>query len=199
MRTGESTKDRILAAAIDVIEQHGEAAVRVVEVAHAAGVTQGMVNYHFRTRTKLVIEAQRQRFLASFADDVDSALAAVATVDSRDDVVRIAAGLTRAILDPTRYAARRSRLNALGYAAGSSQLWSTLSADHTEYVDGFTAVFADIQQRGFLRADLDPRAIATMVVAYSFGLVLVPLDQRPPTPTALAAVIDRFIASVLSD
>lgn len=183
---------------MDVIEQHGEAAVRVVDVANAAGVTQGMVNYHFRTRDLLVLEAQRQRYIASFADDVDAALVAIGSVTSRDEAVRVAAQLTRGILDPARERPRRSRLNALGYAAGSATLWSALSETHTQYVDGFTSVFAELQRRGFIDEHLDPRAIATMVVGYTFGLVLVQLDQRPPTSEALAAVIDRFVAGVFA-
>jgi len=45
-----SSRQRILEATIEAIDRGGETSVRIIEVSEAAGVTQGLVTYHFRTR-----------------------------------------------------------------------------------------------------------------------------------------------------
>lgn len=49
-----SNRSRILAAAVDVVEQRGVAAVTFDSVAEAAGLTRGGVTYHFPSREELV-------------------------------------------------------------------------------------------------------------------------------------------------
>lgn len=190
---GETTRQRILDAAVAAIDAMGEPGVRVVDVAAEAGVTQAMVNYYYRSRDALVVEAQHVRFRASLADDITVAKAALPQLTDVHGVKQLASWLTAAVLDASRDAQRRTRLNALGYAAGSPMLWGRLAEVYTEEVDAYADVFGELQTRGLLRDDLAPRAMAAMTAAYAFGLVLNGLDHRAPSSDELAAVIERFL------
>jgi TetR/AcrR family transcriptional regulator, regulator of cefoperazone and chloramphenicol sensitivity len=55
-----STRQKILLAAIDIIEKKGLHAATVRAVAEAAGVNLASINYHFRTKGKLLEEVQRK-------------------------------------------------------------------------------------------------------------------------------------------
>ncbi|MFM7253316.1 MAG: TetR family transcriptional regulator [Ilumatobacteraceae bacterium] len=67
----DDTRRRILDEAIEVIAAVGEDKLRVADVARRAGVTQGMVTYHFITRHNLVVEAQLERYAATMRSDAE--------------------------------------------------------------------------------------------------------------------------------
>jgi AcrR family transcriptional regulator len=71
MTDDHKVRERILQSAIAIIDDSGEASLRVVAVAKNAGVTQGMIKYYFQTRDNLVSEAQISRFLSTAAEDVE--------------------------------------------------------------------------------------------------------------------------------
>ncbi|WP_405997394.1 TetR/AcrR family transcriptional regulator [Streptomyces sp. NBC_00829] len=50
-------RDLLLGAAVEQIEEHGVAAVRIADVASALGVSNALVLYHFSTKEKLVAAA----------------------------------------------------------------------------------------------------------------------------------------------
>jgi AcrR family transcriptional regulator len=56
-RRVEVRREEILQSAISEVERVGLAAVRVSDVAHALGVSTGLVFYHFGTKDELVAEA----------------------------------------------------------------------------------------------------------------------------------------------
>ena len=197
--TGEDTRQRILEATIEVIEHHGEPAVRVTDVAHRAGVTQGMVTYHFGTRTNLVTEAQRTRYISAMVDDIEVSVAALDDATTVDGLMALGRAMTATILSPERVARRRSRLNALGYAAGDPATWATFRSSTTELVDRWAAFVQMVADRGLLRRGVEPRAAATMITAYTLGLVLAELDERAPSTADLAEVINGFARSLLAD
>ena len=191
------TRERILAEAIKVIDAMGEPSVRVAKVARAAGVTQGMVTYHFETRERLIAEAHARRFGATMNTDNATALDAVATVASLDDIRKVAAAMTSTILTADRIAGRRVRAEAIGYAMANEELRAAITLEHTRLIDEFTEVFAVVASKGWLKPGLEPRAVATMASAYTFGLVLTEFDERAPKASDLQAVIETFLTSVL--
>jgi AcrR family transcriptional regulator len=129
------TRERILAEAIKVIDEHGEPSVRVAKVAKAAGVTQGMVTYHFETRERLIAEAHARRFGATMNADNEVAAAAVAKVSTPDEVRAVASKMTTSILTAGRAASRRVRVADIGYAISNHDLHQSISAEHTRLVD----------------------------------------------------------------
>lgn len=54
---------RIIDAAARLFGKEGFQAASMLEVARAAGVSKGLVHYHFRSKEHLLIEAQRATFL----------------------------------------------------------------------------------------------------------------------------------------
>lgn len=194
--SADDTRRRILDAAIEVISTKGEAAVRVVDVAKRAGVTQGMVTYHFGTRTNLVIEAQTERFRGTLLDDARLIATGLETASGLEAVMAIGRQMTELMLSEERNVQRRSRLNALGYVAGHSDAWGSLRASATESADAMEANFAKIAAMGHLRPGVTPRAAATMASAFSFGLVQSLFDDKRPSNDELAEVMIGFIRSL---
>jgi AcrR family transcriptional regulator len=96
-----ATADRLLEAAIGAIDTGGEAAVRVQEVADAAGVQIPILYRQFGSRDGLIQAAQVERLsrtLGREMDDLASAMDAVATAEE-----------FRALIDAVMEASQRGR------------------------------------------------------------------------------------------
>lgn len=197
--SGYSTRERILNAAVETINATGEESLRVVEVANMAGVTQGMVTYHFRTRSQLVTEAHLRRYGDAMADDVSAAAAGAGASTTRKQLEQLIASLTTALLDPARMPARLARAGVIAYSANAPELAAHVQQAHTTLIDELALVVTRAQSAGLARSDLSPRAVATMIASYSFGLVLSQFDEHPPSNDELTTVINTMVFSILLD
>ena len=89
-------------------------------------------------------------------------------------------------------------LSALSYSLSDDELHAAMRSEYTVTVDRFEGVFDTGKSRGFIRSDLDSRAIATMVMSYSFGLVISDFDVHAPSDMALTSVILAFVEGLLA-
>ena len=192
-----SSRQRILEATIAAIDKGGETAVRIIEVAEAAGVTQGLVTYHFRTRDQLIAEANTARFVATLNEDLGTMTQALQNMQTREDFIVLAQQLTKLLLTSGRADARRRRLNALGFAIQSPFAFDAIQETQTQIVDGLTGLIALAQERGVARTDLNARAMATVVLSYAFGLVLTEFDANPPDEKDLYNAVLAFVSSLI--
>lgn len=198
MPTSDATRERILLEAIRAIDEGGDRGVRVARVAQAAGVTQGMVTYHFETRDRLIAAAHARRIGQAITDDVSDALTLVSQAISTEEFISGVGELTSALLAPERRAERQKRLSALAYALSDDELLAAVRSEFTATAGSFEHVIEIAKERGFVREDLESRAIVTMVMAYSFGLVLASFDDQPVADEALSSVISAFVDGVIA-
>ena len=198
MTTSEATRERILVETIKALDEGGDRNVRVARVAQAAGVTQGMVTYHFETRDRLLAEAHARRIGKTIHDDVSTALEVAIRAMSIEEFVSGMNQLTAAVLSPERRNDRKKRLSALSYSLSDDELFAAMRSEYTLTVGFFENVVDTAKLRGFVSSDFDSRAIATMVLGYTFGLVLTTFDEQHASDEALASVISAFIAGLLT-
>jgi AcrR family transcriptional regulator len=72
--TRVKTKEKILNAALEVLLQEGFPALTQTRVAEAAGIRQGLLTYHFPTRSDLlmaVVDESKSR-MGAFREDIDN-------------------------------------------------------------------------------------------------------------------------------
>jgi AcrR family transcriptional regulator len=188
-------RERILRAAVDIIAAEGEAALRLADVAAAAGVALSLTTHYFRTRDHLVAEALAERFAGLVRDD----LRRIARLVREGDGGAFREGLTRLtadVLDRRRATQRLARIAAVGGAHGRPDLAQRLGEETAALLDELAVVIRAAQESGLVRADLDPRALATFLQAYSLGMVVADLDARPSDRADVQAVIDVFMGCV---
>jgi len=191
-------RDRIIAAALRSVDEGGEASVRVSSVAREAGVTQGMISYYFGGREGLIREVQRIRYTRSVTDDTEFLDHVMRSVTSVEQLRLVLAELTRSVVSGHRASNRAVRIMTLGAASSRPELADVLAESQTALVDAVEEIIRIGQARNLVRTDLDARAIAVFVQAYSMGLIVADLDRRRPSDAELAAVIDEFTLSILA-
>jgi AcrR family transcriptional regulator len=192
------TRNRVLAVALEQLEAGGEAAVRIDEIRDRSGVSIGSIYHHFGDREGVIAAAQLRRF-ARFAEVDVRALADV--VEQSADVEEFRSNVRRLTLDSrsqVRTDRRWGRIGVLASTIGRDDLRADIEQILTRLTDGFAAHVAQGQARGFFRSDLDARAIAAFVEAYSLGFVLNDVDARGVDETmwqqVVWTVLDALIA-----
>jgi AcrR family transcriptional regulator len=192
-------RQRLLDAAVRLLETHGEAALRMTAIAEEAGVAVALITHHFGSRDGLVVAAQQARVVGDAVSDLAVIDAIVSGVTSREELRERLAGLTSVLVSGRREATRLSRIAALASAHGRPEAEAALGATIGELLDGFAALIARGQERGLIRTDVDARSLATFINAYALGLVVADLDPHRADADALRDVIGRAFDVFLTD
>ncbi len=118
---------------------------------------------------------------------------------TRTQFIEGIAKLTRDVVGRARRDARLDRAAMLGAAHGRPEYREALGPIVAGLIDGLTHAVSHAQAAGYVQKDLDPRAVATFIQAYAFGIVLSDLDERRVPESALAEVIERALAGILTE
>lgn len=98
---GESTRERILRAALRVIGEHGVAGVTNRQIAREAEVSLGSITYHFETQHELL----RESMLLFVREETERLTALAAGAGRQDDPVSLeaAAALVEQVAESTTF------------------------------------------------------------------------------------------------
>lgn len=191
------TEQKILDETIRIIDERGEAGVRIQDIQMAVGVTAPSIYHFFGNREGLVREAQAARLYRSFSqmDNVLDGL--LVDVGSREEMREALVAYNSIVFDPVRAPERRWRVSAIGSVEGRPEL-STLFAEVIEsYVAERSARLAILQERGYIDPNLDLEAFIYWMMALLFGRILVELGDSPQPQPAWDAIAQKAVAAVL--
>jgi len=174
-----STRERVLDVVADLLEAGGEAAVRIDEVRDGAGVSIGSIYHHFGDRDGLIVSAQVRLFSRYTEAEIVALSDIVQRAEDGRAFRRAVRTLTLQTSSGLRVAERWIRIGVLASTVGRVELRDEIRHLQTTLMDAFQAHVAQGQARGFFRSDLDARAIAQFVEAYSLGRALNEVDERP--------------------
>jgi AcrR family transcriptional regulator len=191
------TRNRVLAVALDQLESGGEAAVRIDEIRDRSGVSIGSIYHHFGDREGVIAAAQLRRF-ARFAESEIAVLSDIVVRSADVDEFRTAVRrLTLDARSAARTERRWGRIGVLASTIGRDDLRADIMQVQTRLTDGFAAHVAQGQARGFFRSDLDARAIAAFVEAYSLGFSLNDIDARGVDEAAWESVVWAMLDALI--
>lgn len=185
-----STRDRILALAIEALDNGGEASIRVKQIADDAGVSVTSLYHFFGSREGLVEEALVARFNDGFKTGRDSAREAALTAETAADFAKTLENVVRVAFGPEFTEARRRRINVAGAALSRPALLAKINDAQREWLTDLTNGLAIAQQRGFIRSDVNVRTAATWHLITSNGLTSIEGDS---TGADIAAWLDMYI------
>ncbi len=172
-----STRDRIAAAALELLGTEGARSLTHRRVDERAGLPEGSTSNHFRTRAALLAGAADAIVAAELPGVLELRAA------SPDELVEVVAALIEAVTGPARTITTARHVLFLE-AAHDPALQAQLSASRSGYV---AATEAAMEALGAL----DPQAAAEAVMGLSEGLILHRIarhDASDPRP-AIAVVV----------
>ena len=175
MASVESTRSRILNAAIEMMDTGGESSVRLGAIAEALGIKEPSIYHHFTNRTELVNAAYVEWYWQSLKTDIPVE-AMMALVDTQEDYVRAFRKTMEWSYRPDRHHARAIRLSVLGAAQRNPELADAVNEINKKFLATVADSVLFAQQKGWLRADLDPMATAYWLHGQIVGRAVAEMD-----------------------
>ena len=175
MEIAESTRSRILNAAIEMMETGGESSVRLGAIAEALGIKEPSIYHHFKNRTELVNAAYVEWYWQCLKTDIPVD-AMMVLVDSKEDYVRAIRKSMVWSYQPERHHARSIRLSVLGAAQRNPELAVAVNDINKKFLATIADAVAVAQQKGWLRTDLNPMATAYWLHGQIIGRVVAEMD-----------------------
>ena len=175
MEIAESTRSRILNAAIEMMESGGESSVRLSAIAEAMGIKEPSIYHHFTNRTELIKAAYVEWYWQCLQTDIPVG-AMMALVDSRKDYVRTLRKIMEWSYKPERHHARAIRLSVLGAAQRNAELAVAINDINRKFLATIADAAIVAQEKGWLRTDLDPMAIAYWLHGQIIGRTVAEMD-----------------------
>lgn len=99
--TRQIRRKQLIEATISVLAQKGQTGLKLQDVAEAAGLSYGLVNFHFETKEKLLAETLRY-MAAEYQENWRQALSAVGDAPAKQLNALIQADFNQSIYTPTR-------------------------------------------------------------------------------------------------
>ena len=185
--TSADTRDRLLQAAADVFAERGYDGTRVVDIAAAAGVSNGALYAHFGSKADLLVAALRTHGRRVLADMFEA------------DPGR---PVTALLLDIGRQLPRRR--DAQGYllieALVAARRDRDVAGPMRDYVGERADWLADLmrvaQAGDEIDSDLSPEALAHFCLLLAMGSALVPPDLHAIDEEEWAALLTRVVAGL---
>jgi AcrR family transcriptional regulator len=177
------TRERLLEAARELIEQDGYSAASVLQVAERAGVAAGTLYRHFDSKEELFVEV----FRAVCAREERAMLAAGAALDADGSCTAIAR-LEEVLATFARRALRNPRL---AWALLAEPVDPRVDAERLAYRARYTAYVAESLRRAIAEGEipeLDVDFTAAAVVGGCGAALVGPLAPSSRTPSRKAIV-----------
>jgi AcrR family transcriptional regulator len=162
------TSHEILERTIVTIDAHGEAAVRVQELADTVGVAVTSLYHFYGNREGLVEAAQAERYARGLREHEVAFTYGVRACRTALQFKKLIRDTAQRIASPEAAEHRMTLVNALGSAHGRPRLAAAIATEQSRFNSAIAAVLAEPQRKGWLRADLD----LTAFVAWYVGTML---------------------------
>lgn len=198
-REPTGTRSAMLEEAIRVIDEHGEAAVRVRDIVAAVGVATTSLYHFFGSREDLLDAANAERYRRTlYGPNYETFANVVNECDTKD---KLKAALLQGLdieRNPVGVGHRRIRVMVLGSAQSRPNLARYITEVNAGYVQQTAGLFQHAVEMGWTRDGFDPEAGALWYLGQMTGRVLLDMgglsvdDQRWWTVEARAMVAMIF-------
>jgi AcrR family transcriptional regulator len=176
-----TSQERMLEAAIEVIEEHGEAGVRVDEIASMAKVAKPSLYHFFGSRDGLIAAAQAERYRKSLNIGLEEVLQRVLACSSANEFAELVrAWITTFSADDAQH--RRSvRLEVLGSSVSRPELRVAVENADEQSNHQLAELAKIAKSRGWAlqSPDLDPYDVAAWLHGLWNGRYLAEITEDP--------------------
>jgi AcrR family transcriptional regulator len=194
----EATIAAVIEATVGALESGNEADVRIDEILAKTGISKGSLYHHFGGREGLIAAARVVQFSRFVEEDSEVIREQLTRTTSLEEFLAAVRQLTDIVNTIERQRARFSRFSAVSSAYGRPELWEALAFQQHKHTEAIADAIRYGQSHGWVRNDLDARAIAVFVQGYSLSRVLGDLDTDPISDDNWNNVVRAAISSFLS-
>ena len=170
------TERRILMGAVALVDEHGEAGLRISDLVETSGRSVGSIYHFFGNREGLVEAVRAYRFDPTWAEDLAQMQAVVAQVETLDQLLDAVEIVQASYLATERNESLWHRVAAIGSARTRPTLRNVLASKQQEETAAFEDMITTLQSKGIVSDSIDTYAAAVFLQAFTFGRILSILD-----------------------
>jgi len=183
--TPQDSRQGLIDAALDIIVANGIDALRIEDVCERVGVTKGSLYWHFQDRQGLIREALFEQLRRLSAEQMEALDEAIDSGARRDEYLARVAGTLANPFDTDEVEARWQRWEMLATTRRDPELREVMADLQRRHQRYLVSIMSKAQERGILRRDADPVAVAAAINALALGSNnLSFLAEDGPTPEA---------------
>jgi len=195
---GRETADLILTEARAMIEESGDSAFRVTDLAARCNVAIGLLYHYYKDRDGLIAAVRESQFLAHIESDVANLSNIVSKEGDLDAVLKI---LVDDFCNPhstERNEFRLDRMDALVAARHNPDLLQRLTDAEARLSSEIVATVQQAKLDGLVDPAVDDKALAFMLEVIPLGTALSNVyGEYLPDPEAWRALLTRMLVSLL--
>jgi AcrR family transcriptional regulator len=196
VRPVHPTKQQLIDTMVRLLDEKSPDAITTEEVLTQSGISRGSLYHHFEDFAELVAAAQVARFSVVVDHSITALTTALVEAKTRDDVIASLRKVTESTQAPQRSGLRFERATALAQAATNPKMRAMLGAEQSRLTDAIADLFREAQLRGFLTTEVDPRAGAVLIQAYTLGKLVDDIVDSPMSSDAWNDLIMLVITRV---
>lgn len=170
------THDRLLKAAVDVIDSAGIKELKIRDVAAMAGVKVPSVYHFFGNRDGLVEEAQAFRYTRGLLELTQVFDEQVRNCSNIEEFIAVIREVTALVFSDDRYSTRAVRADVLGSAMSRPKLKSAVAAAQRKSHDLLSSTLNFAQERGWVLPELDTMAFSVWYTGMVNGRLVYEID-----------------------
>ena len=165
----------MITAAIRMLASGGESSIRVALVAEEVGVSEPAVYHHFKNRQELIVATYAEWYRRELmtAESPERILTTSSSIDEFRDAIRADLNWR---FQTSRRKSRAARLSVLGAAQRDMALKKEINSINREFLAEVENLFTAARDKGWVRHDVDSRAIAYWLIGMVTGRSLAEMD-----------------------
>lgn len=173
------TKKLLVETAVSLIDEFGPQGFTVDVLLDTSKISKGSLYHHFENFDDVIEQAQVARFARSVDLDIQQLIALLMSVTSRDELFQHLSVIVASSSSDERRAGRMNRAQIIGLASRSEKYAAALADEQQRLTDAFTDLIREMQERGWVKPEIDPGAGGLFLQAYSLGFVLNDISREP--------------------
>lgn len=185
-----STRQRLIDATLNVIDELGVDAVKVTDIAERAETTTGSLYWFFKNRQALINAALAEQYVASMRS----------LLTSMEGSATFLQNFKVDPLEPSRVAARRRQIRVLADALESPDLALEVASIQRELLERGARYVERMRGSQSTSTDVDPYSIALYVEAMYIGFAVIDLaPDLVPDPDKWRRVNEIVLRALLAE
>ena len=146
--------------------------IHVDEVLAISGISKGSLYHHFVDLQELIEVAQVRRYTKWIDASIHFLSTAVATAQNKETLIAALKKLTQITQGGNRKADRAERAHALSACFQNPRMALAMGIETQRLTSAIADVTDEVKFKGLFRADVDSKALATFIQAYTLGKIV---------------------------
>lgn len=173
--------------------------VTVEDVLNESGISRGSLYHHFADFEELHETGLAFRITEWVNESAAALENIVATAQTKEDIRAGIGAITLVTQDVGRRLNRLERARAFGLAGFSDRFQVVLGAEQVRMTHALRDLIVVGQQKGWIRQDIDPTAVAVFVQAYTLGRVVDDISPEKVDPDKWVDLVNQVVDMLLFD